>query len=160
MTVPSRKPHQRPPQALPEANREQRRIAADFADFAENVRLIEAAVAPPPELAEQLAELQRLVRDQGAEIVAQAARIADLEARSGAAHSEDGRPRPAGNWLRMKAAADETGYSESGLRKMVRERRCVADFEGCHALINVDTVPRRGAKVLVESAPIPAHPLD
>jgi hypothetical protein len=55
--------HQGPPLPQRGADREQRRIAADFA---ENVRLIEASTAVPSELVEQVAELQRLVRDQGA----------------------------------------------------------------------------------------------
>jgi hypothetical protein len=85
---------------------------------------------PSPALVEQIAELQRLVRDQGAELVAQAGRIADLEARSGAAHSEDGRPRPLGTWCKAKEAAHRLGYSPSGLRKLAKEGRIVFDTEG------------------------------
>jgi hypothetical protein len=119
---------------------------------------LSAATAVPPELVERVAALERLAADQARMIEAQEGRIAKLEARP--ADDEDGRARPPGTWLGMKRAVAATGYSESGLRKMVKERRCAADFEGCHVLINVDTVPRRGAKVLVESALLPAHPLD
>jgi hypothetical protein len=126
MTVP---PHQRPPLRL------------------EALGLLQAATAPPPELVEQIAELQRLVRDQGAELVAQAGRIAELEARCGAAHSEDGRSRLPGRWLRMKAAAKVTGRSVSGLKKLCRQGRVVFDDDAPRRLINVDSVPVRVSKV-------------
>jgi hypothetical protein len=105
----------------------------------------ERAVPPPPELVEQVAELQRLVRDQGAEIVAQAARIAALEGRP--ADDEDGAARPAGRWMRMKAAARATGRSVSGLKKLCRQGRVVFDDDAPRRLIDVGTVPRKVSKV-------------
>jgi hypothetical protein len=110
-----------------------------------------------PDVLARLEALERTAADQAHVIEVQGARITALEALNigsdlgtsrAPAVSEDGAPRPPGKWMRMKAAAAATGYSESGLRKMVRERRCVADFEGCHPLINIDSIPpRRGAKV-------------
>jgi hypothetical protein len=103
----------------------------------------EPTSAGSPDLLDRFAALERIVAEQGTLIEAQDARIRVLEAAD-----EDGAvPRSPGKWLRVKAAADETGYSESGLRKMVRERRCVVDFEGCHPLINVNSIPDWGAKV-------------
>jgi hypothetical protein len=124
MTTPTPKPHQRPPLALQAANREQRRIAADFA---ENVRLIEAAVAPAPDVLERIEALERLAADQARMLEAQAARIAVLEARP--ADDEDGTPR-CGIWCTAKEAAYRLGYSPSGLRLLAKKRRIVFDTEG------------------------------
>jgi hypothetical protein len=109
-------------------------------------------VAPPPDLLERVQEVVRLVAEQAKVIAdqtrmlaAQEVRIAALEARP--SEDEDGQPRSRGNWLRMKAAAGETGYSESGLRRLCRLGRCAADYSGPHLLVNVDSVPRRSVKV-------------
>jgi hypothetical protein len=147
MTTPAQKPHQRPPLTRLDPVREQRRIAADFA---ENVRLIEAAVAPSPDLVEQIAELRRLVRDQGAELLAQAARIAKLEAVP--ADDEDGLPlRGSGRWCRMKEAMRLTHYSRSGLLALCRRRRIRFDFEGAHRVIDVNSVPRKTSSAAAQS---------
>jgi hypothetical protein len=104
--------------------------------------------AAPPDLLDRFEALERVVADQARVNEEQAARITELERLvAHPAESEDGAPRPAGNWLRMKAAAGETGYSESGLRRLCRLGRCVADYSGPHLLINVDSVPRRSVKV-------------
>jgi hypothetical protein len=148
MATPVPKSHQRPSLVQLEVKREQRRIAADYR---EALGLLQAATAVPPELVEQIAELQRLVRDQGAELVAQAARITALEVRP--AEDEDGSPRRAGRWHRLKEASRRTGYSENGLRRLCRLGRCVADYSGPHLLVNVDSVPRRSVVKMLKVQP-------
>jgi hypothetical protein len=68
-----------------------------------------------------------------------------IERETAAAVVEDGAPR-LGRWLRMKLAMRETGYSESGLRKLIKQGRVVADFEGPHIVIDTSTVPRKCRK--------------
>ena len=115
-------------------------------DYRETLALVHAAVGPPPELLVRIALLEQRLVDQGRVIEAQETRLAALEACP--IVDEDGQPRAApGRWLRMKVAAGETGYSESGLRRLCRLGRCVADYSGPHLLINVDSVPRRSVKV-------------
>jgi hypothetical protein len=122
--------------------REQRQQARDFA---ENVRLLQAAVAPAPELLDLLKTMQGQIADQARMLAAQEVRIAALEARP--ADDEDGQPRPRGKWLRMKDAVRKTGYSESGLRRLCRLGQCVADCSAPHLLVNINSVPRRSVKV-------------
>ena len=56
---------------------------------------------------------------------------------------EDGVPGPPGRWMRVRDAALATKFSQSALRKMVRERRVVFDYVGCHPWIDVDSVKVR-----------------
>ena len=53
---------------------------------------------------------------------------------------EDGAPR---RWLLLKEAARETGYSQNGLRGLVKRGVARARYRGPHMLIAVDTVPAR-----------------
>jgi hypothetical protein len=105
----------------------------------------EFGAAPSPELVERVEALERQGAEQARVIEQLQAKVAALEAQP--ADDEDGAARPAGKWLRMKAAAAATGYSEAGLRKVCREGRCAADYLGPHLLVNVDSVPRRSVKI-------------
>jgi hypothetical protein len=78
-------------------------------------------------------------------IAALTERVAALEA--GQRVSEDGVPRRAGRWVRMKAAAKATSRSVSGLKKLCRQGRVVFDDDAPCRLINVDTVPRKVPRV-------------
>jgi hypothetical protein len=146
VTTPAQKLHQQPALARGEAS-EWRRIAADFE---RNVRIIEAAVAPSPELVERLDVLEHIVRDQGAQLQAQAVRIAALEARP--ADDEDGEPLAAGEWCRMAEAMRRTFYSRSGLLKLCRQGKIRFDFEGAHRLIDISSVPRKISSASAQSA--------
>jgi hypothetical protein len=53
---------------------------------------------------------------------------------------EDGQPR---RWLRLNEAVAETGYSLSGLRKLMREGKVRVRRRGPHPTIDVDSIPRR-----------------
>jgi hypothetical protein len=140
MSPAARKTHPQPPPTRLEAEREQRRIAADCRS---TLGLLEAAAAVPPDLLDLLKTMQGQIADLQA-------RVIGVEGRQGYSDDTriDGEPRPAGKWLRMKAAVGETGYSESGLRRLCRLGRCVADYSGPHLLVNVDSIPRRSVKVL------------
>jgi hypothetical protein len=113
MTASLPKPRQQPRLARLEARREQRRIAADYR---ETLGLLQAAVAPPPELLELFETMQQQIADLQA-------RVAALENSSRGtatpAESEDGEPMPAGDWQVFKRALEETGFSATGLRKAI-----------------------------------------
>jgi hypothetical protein len=149
MTAPAAKTRQRVALAHIEAEREQRRIAADYREALG----IQGAVAPPAELVERIERIEEVARDQARVIENQGARIAELERllTHAPAESEDGRSRPPGRWLRMKAAAKVTGRSVNGLKKLCRQGRVVFDDDAPRRLINVDTVPSRVSKVSVVS---------
>jgi hypothetical protein len=68
-------------------------------------------------------------------------KVASLQA--AATVHEDGAPGPPGQWLSVKDAAIATKFSESALRKMVRERRVTFDRNGCHVLIDIKSVKVR-----------------
>jgi hypothetical protein len=127
------------------------------ADYAENVRLIDAATAPPPDLVEQIAELQRLVADQGARIVELERLVAHgpnptsgaisrhgakkpsptTDTRSSIAEPEDGAPGAPGEWCKAKEAAHRLGYSPSGLRNLAKKGRIVFDVDGGRRIYNI-----------------------
>jgi hypothetical protein len=102
------------------------------------------ATAVPPELLACIEDLVHQVRNL-------TARVEVLEGlphgTAKTVESEDGRSRPPGRWLRMKAAAKATGRSVSGLKKLCRQGRVVFDDDAPRRLINVDSVPARVAKV-------------
>jgi hypothetical protein len=118
--------------------KEQQQIARDFE---RNVKIIEAAIAAPPEVLDRLEALERLAQDQARTIAAQDARIAALEDRPPG--DEDGAPRPVGVWCKTKEAARRTGYSRSGLRKLRQQRRIIFDFSGPHCLYDVTSIVRK-----------------
>jgi len=60
------------------------------------------------------------------------------------AGDEDGVPGPPGRWMRVPDAAIATKFSQSALRKMVRERRVIFDYDGCHPRIDINSIPPRG----------------
>ena len=143
MIARAQKTRPRPPVTHLAAERDRRRMAADYR---ETLGLLQAATAPPPELVEQVARLEELVRDQAARIEAQEVRIAALEVQQ-QPNDEDGRPRRAGRWHRLKEASRRTGYSISGLKRLCRLGHVRCDYEGSHPLIDIDTVPRKLPKV-------------
>jgi hypothetical protein len=53
---------------------------------------------------------------------------------------EDGVPR---RWLRLTEAVAETGYSLSGLRKLMRQKKVRVRRRGPHPTIDVSSIPRR-----------------
>jgi hypothetical protein len=147
VTAPPQKARPQPRLTDLEANREQSRIARDYA---ENLRLLHAATAPAPDVLALLQDLQRLVRDQGAELAAQAARITVLEARP--ADDEDGVPHVSGGpWCRMKEAMHRTHYSRSGLLALCRRGIVRFDFEGAHRLIDISSVPHKISSASAQS---------
>jgi hypothetical protein len=122
--------------------REQAQIARDYA---ENLRLIQAVVTPPPEVVDLLKTMQQQITDQARTIEAHEARIAVLEARPVA--DEDGAPR-SGIWCTAKEAARRLGYSPSGLRKLAKEGRIVFDLhQGGRRRYDISTVVRSAASV-------------
>jgi hypothetical protein len=79
-------------------------------------------------------------------------RVAELEKRVAALEAaasqkltanEDGVPGPPGRWMRVRDAAIATKFSQSALRKMVRQRRVVFDYDGCHPMIDIESVKVR-----------------
>jgi hypothetical protein len=135
MTAPPLKTHQQRALTDLEVKREQRRIAADYR---ETLGLLEAAVAPAPDVLERLEALERLAADQARMIAAQEVRIAALEARP--ADDEDGRARLSGEWCTAKEAAHKSGYSPSGLRKLAKKGRIVFDVDGGRRLYNIASI--------------------
>ena len=83
-------------------------------------------------LKQRVAELERVV---AALVAAMQQPAADLQ--SG---GEDGTPR---RWLRLNEAVAETGYSLSGLRKLMREGKVRVRRRGPHPTIDVSSIPRR-----------------
>jgi hypothetical protein len=106
------------------ARAEQAQIARDYE---ENVRIIQAAVAPPAGVLDRIAALE--------------ARVTALEAQPAA--DEDGRPPRAGVWCKTKEAMRLTGYSRSGLRKLRQQNRIVFDFSGPHCLYDATSIVRK-----------------
>jgi hypothetical protein len=95
--------------------REQHRIAADFA---ENLRLLQAATAVPEELVDLLQTMRGQIADLQARVAALEVNPPDGGARPDLAESEDGSPMPGGHWHPIKAAASMAGFaSETSLRK-------------------------------------------
>jgi hypothetical protein len=121
------------------AQREQR------AEYQRTLNIVQAAVAPSPDLLDRIAALERFVADQARVNEAQESRIAALEARP--AVDEDGTPQPPGVWCKTAEAMRSTGYSRSGLRKLRQQNRIVVDFSGPHCLYDVTTVVRKVRKV-------------
>jgi excisionase family DNA binding protein len=66
-------------------------------------------------------------------------RLTELEHRSGAANTDDAATR----MTTIKDAAHMTGYSESGIRKLIAARKIVARRVGGRWLIEVASLPRR-----------------
>jgi hypothetical protein len=101
-----------------------------------------AAVEAPSEALEQrVCILEQIIVDQ-------ARRITALEAVQAAGDdvNADGRPR-LGQWMKLKAAARASGYSESGLRKLARQGRIICDYDGPHLEINISSIPSKVLKV-------------
>jgi hypothetical protein len=80
-------------------------------------------------LEERVAALERIVAQIVGQLVVQP--------------DEDGPARPAGRWMRTKAAAKATGRSVSGLKRLCRLGIVVFDDDAPCRLINIDTVPRK-----------------
>ena len=81
-------------------------------------------------LKQRVAELERVV----------AALVAALQQPAVDPRGEDGTPR---RWLRLNEAVAETGYSLSGLRKLMREGKVRVRRRGPHPTIDVASIPRR-----------------
>jgi hypothetical protein len=105
------------------------------------VSLIEAAVAPPPELVARLEVLERQGADHVRMIEHLQVRVAELEA--GPAADEDGQPRSSGRWCKTAETMRLTGHSRSGLRKLRQQNRIVFDFSGPHCLYDVTNIVRK-----------------
>jgi hypothetical protein len=115
-------------------------------EFAETI--VEAAVAPPPDLLNRFAELE--------------ARVAALEACQGESHpsilrgappdDEDGAPRVSGRWCRMKEAMRLTTIADQVYSRSAGGGRVRFDFEGAHRLIDISSVPRKISSASAQSA--------
>lgn len=132
------------------AQREQR------AEYQRTLNIVQAAVAPSPDLLDRIAALERFVADQARVNEAQAARITELEAllthASNPVECEDGQPCPPGVWCRMAEAMRRTSYSRSGLLKLCRQGKIRFDYEGAHRVIDVTSVPRKISSASAQSA--------
>jgi hypothetical protein len=81
--------------------------------------------------AERFAELER--------------RVAELEAiivPPPVGESEDGMPR---KWLSLREAAEASGRSIRGLRKLMRQKKLRARYRGPHPMIDITSIPVRRA---------------
>jgi hypothetical protein len=124
--------------------REQAQIARDYA---ENLRLLSAATAVPPDVLDLLGTMQRQIGDLQARVAALEGRPRGPSSSADPPVGEDGKPRLSGRWMRLKQAARASGYSVSGLRKLCDRGRCTFDYSGPHRVINVASIPRRVVKV-------------
>lgn len=96
-----------------------------------------------PTAAERADEAIALAREALQRVSELEAKVVALEAAATQKLDEDGSPGPHGTWMRVRDAAIATKFSESALRRMIRERRVVFDYVGCHALIDVESVKVR-----------------
>jgi hypothetical protein len=101
-----------------------------------------------PTLAERIAALERIVREQAAQLAAQAAMIAMLVADRDVAAAIDGEVPTAlsSSWRPIKAAAADVGFSVSGLRAAIRRHEDGPRwwrFRAGRLLVNIDTCPRK-----------------
>jgi hypothetical protein len=58
----------------------------------------------------------------------------------------DGNPRPPGAWTTIKKAAGDTGYSESGIRAMMRRGALGMWSTGGRVLVNIEGLPEKVRK--------------
>jgi hypothetical protein len=108
-----------------------------------------ARLGAVPTAAERADEAIALAREALQRVAELEARVAALQAAATGPQKrdEDGAPGPPGRWMRVRDAAVATKFSQSALRKMIRERRVVFDIVGCHPWIDIDSIPDRHAKV-------------